>query len=309
DSLARDPAPAAIPDGSFYDPYRFGFFDDQIRVSTRTLALGGSPARQDAHRLLLALSWGGRGEWDSALVNLDRRVATGTDSVAAFAAYGVAAAGVWLGAVDPKEAAARRPAAAQAARDATGRADLAWLDGVLAAARRDRAGLAQARSALHDSGDPASGALDRSLGSFDDALRGDTREAGKRMAALEWEEAALSAPDFRGHPLVMPLDRAAAAGWLVQSGDAEQALRLLQWVDGPFFLHPGMIYGTMLQGLADLERGRIEERLGHAELAVGYYRKFLARYDRPGPRHRALLEEARGRIRELSAPGQPSATH
>ncbi|HET7426971.1 MAG TPA: protein kinase, partial [Gemmatimonadales bacterium] len=47
DSLARDPAPAAIPDGSFYDPYRFGFFDDQIRVSTRTLALGGSPARQD----------------------------------------------------------------------------------------------------------------------------------------------------------------------------------------------------------------------------------------------------------------------
>ena len=301
DSIARDPAPAAIPDGSFYDAYRFGFFDDQIRVSTKTLALGGPAARQDAHRLLLALSWGGRGAWDSALVGLDRMVAAGTDSVAALTAYGVATAGVWLDAVDPREAAARRPAAAQAARDGTGRADLAWLDGVLAAGRRDRAGLAQARSALRNSGDPASGALDRSLGSFDEALRGDTREAGKRMAALEWEEAAVSAPHFASHPLVIPLDRAAAAGWLVESGDAEQALRLLQWVDGPFFIHASTMYGIMLEGLADLERGRIEERLGHAELAVGYYRRFVARYDRPGSRHVALVEEARSRIRELSA--------
>jgi hypothetical protein len=75
-------------------------------------------------------------------------------------------------------------------------------------------------------------------------------------------------------------------------------------VDGPFFLHPSTNYGIMLQGLADLERGRIEERLGHAELAVNYYRKFLSRYDRPAPKHRALLEEARDRIRELSAARQ-----
>jgi hypothetical protein len=68
-----------------------------------------------------------------------------------------------------------------------------------------------------------------------------------------------------------------------------------------------MIYGTMLQGLADLERGRIEERLGHGELAVGYYRKFLARYDRPGPKHMPLLEEARARVRELSAPRQTAS--
>jgi hypothetical protein len=164
------------------------------------------------------------------------------------------------------------------------------------AARHDRDGLAEARAALRRSGDPGWGALDRSLGAFDAALRGATREAGEAMAALEWEQAALAAPDFASHPLVIPINRLAAARWLASTGDAEQAVRLLRWVEGAFFLHPSTIYGLMFAGLADLERARTEERLGHAELARSYYQSFLRRYDRPVPRHLLLVEEAKTRL-------------
>jgi serine/threonine-protein kinase len=299
DSIARDVAPAAVPAGSFYDPYRYGYFAQQIGVSRAVLATGGPPERQRVHRLLLALSWGGRGAWDSALVGLDRLAAGGTDSIAALRAYGLAALGVWLGAVDPGEALARRAAAAQGAgAGGTGRSELAWLDGVLAAGRADRRELAEARAALRRSGDPGWSALDRSLGAFDAALRGATREAGQAMAALEWEEAALAAPDFASHPLVIPIDRLAAARWLASTGDADQALRLLRWVDGAYFLHESTIWGLMFAGLADLERGRIEERLGHAELARSYYQRFLRRYDRPVRQHLPLVEEAKTRMSE-----------
>ncbi|HET6579167.1 MAG TPA: protein kinase [Gemmatimonadales bacterium] len=299
DSVARDVAPAAVPSGSFYDPICYGWFADQIRVSRQVLAADGPPDRRRVHRLLLALSWGGRGAWDSALVNLDRLAADGTDTVAALRAYGLAAVGVWLDAVDPREAAARRAAAARAARGgATGAAELAWLDGVLAGGRRDRRALAEARAELGRSVDPARRALDRSLGALDAALRGDIREAGKTMATLEWEQAELLAPDFASHPLAVPLDRLAAARWLAASGDAEQAVRLLRWVDGPFLLHPSTVYSFMFAGLADLERGRAEERLGHADLAASYYQRFLQRYDRPVQRHLPLVEEAKARLRE-----------
>jgi len=297
DSIARDIAPAAVPDGSFYDPFRFGFFAQQIGVSREVLATGGPSEWLAMHRLLLALSWGGRGAWDSALAGLDQLAAGGTDSTAALRAYGLAALGVWLDAVDPREALARRAAAAQSARaGGTGRAELAWLDGVLAAGRHDRDGLAEARAALRRSGDPGWGALDRSLGAFDAALRGATREAGEAMAALEWEEAGLAAPDFASHPLVIPINRLAAARWLASTGDPAQALRLLRWVEGAYFLHPSTIYGLMFAGLADLERGRTEERLGHAELARSYYQSFLRRYDRPVQRHLPLVKEAKTRL-------------
>ncbi|MGH7514479.1 MAG: hypothetical protein ACREOQ_16325, partial [Gemmatimonadales bacterium] len=297
DSVARDPAPAAVTDGSFYDPYRFGWYARQIRVSRLALARGGSSDRQRTQARLVALSWVGRGAWDSALVSLDRSAAEGTDSAAALRAYGVAAVGSWLDALDPREADARRPAAAGAAGDgAAGRAELAWLDGVVAAARRDRRALAEARDGLRRSGDPASAALDRSLGAMETAVRGDTREAGSAMASLEWEQAALGDRDFASHPLAVPLDRLAAARWLAASGDAEQALRLLRWGDAPFYIHPSTLYSLMLAALVDLDRGRIEDRLGHADLAAGHYRAFLRRYDRPVPRHAALVKQAKARI-------------
>jgi serine/threonine-protein kinase len=296
DSLAPDPAPAAAT-GSFFDAFNFGFFPEQIGLSRRIVeAGGGPPERQRFHRQTIALSWVGRGAWDSALAGLDRLAADGADSADALRAYGFAAMGAWLEAVDPGEAAGRRSRAAETARGASGRAELAWIDGVVASAQRDRAALSQARAELARSGDAASRALDRSLGALDAALRGDTAEAGSALAAVEWEEAAVNAPDFVDHPLAIALDRIAGARWLASAGDAEQALRLLRWMDGPFLLHPSTEYSPAFAGLVDFERGRIEDRQGHTDSARASYARFLRRYDQPVARHRALVEEARKRI-------------
>jgi hypothetical protein len=49
------------------------------------------------------------------------------------------------------------------------------------------------------------------------------------------------------------------------------------------------------------------KRLGHAELAGSYYRRFLRRYDRPVQRHLPLVEQARSRMRELAVERTPPA--
>jgi serine/threonine-protein kinase len=301
DSIARDPAPEAVPDGSFYDAFRYGFQAEQIGVSEQAVRAGNSPVRQEVLAKLLALSWAGRGAWDSALVATDRLVRSEVDSSAPLRAYGLAVIGAWLGAIDQHEADVRRQAAvAMAQANGADRAEVAWLDGVSAVGRRDRHALAQARAALRGAGDPGGNALDRSLAAFDAGLAGAPGAAGAAMATLEWQEAAVLARDFRPHPYAIAVDRLAAARWLA-SGDPEQALRLLTWVDGPYLLHPGTVYSVMLTGLVDLERGRIEERRGHAGPARNYYREFLRRYDRPVIGHRQLVEEAKAALVRLAS--------
>ena len=298
DSMARDPAPQAVGDGSFYDPFRYGFPAEQIRVSERALRVGGTPARMAVHGRLLALSWAARGAWDSALVAMDQFVRSGTDREAALRAYGLAVVGVWLGAVNQREADARRQAAVTVAQaNAADRAEIAWLDGLVAVSRGDRSGIADARAAIQRTGDSSATALDRSLAAFDAALGGNKARAGKAMAELEWQEAATGARAFVRHPYTIPVDRLAAARWLAESGDGEQALRLLAVVDGPYLLHPSTPYSIMLTPLADLERARIEERQGRTELARNYYEEFLRIYDRPVAAHRSLVEEANGAVR------------
>jgi serine/threonine-protein kinase len=294
DSIARDPEPAAVPYGSFYDAYLYGFPAEQIRVSAQVVRARVPPARQAAHGRLLALSWAQRGAWDSALVAMDRLVTSETDSAAALESYGLAVVGSWLGAVDQGEADARRQSAVTLARaNGADRAEVAWLDGLAAAGRRDRRALAEARAAIRGTGDPSVNALDRSLAAFDAALAGATGAAGTAMAELEWQEAAVSAPDFRHHPYTIAVDRLAGARWLAASGDADQALRLLTLVDGPYLIHSSTVYSLMLAGLVDLERGRIEEQRGRAGSARNYYREFVRRYDRPVMGHRRLVEEAK----------------
>jgi len=303
DSMARDPAPEAVHTGSFYDAFLYGFLDWQIRVSQRGLRVGSPPARE-INTTLLALSWAGRGAWDSALVAMDRLVATGLEPGAPLRAYGLAVVGAWVGAVDPREAQPRRaPAVAAADTNGADRAEVAWLDGLLAVSRRDRHGVAEARAELGRTGDPGAKALDRSLEALDAGLAGKTDAAATALAALEWQEAAVSAPDFLAHPYTIAVDRLAAARWLAASGDTEQAARLLTSVDGAYFLHPSTLYSLMLTGLVDLERGRIEEQRGHEPAARDYYREFLRRYDRPMPNHRQLVEEAKAGMGRLTPAG------
>ncbi|HEY7029452.1 MAG TPA: protein kinase, partial [Gemmatimonadales bacterium] len=92
DSIARDPEPAAGAGGTFYDPFLYGFLEQQILVCQRALQIG-DPGRQGWHKRLLALSWAGRGAWDSALVVMDRLGEHGVDSSAALRTYGMAVVG------------------------------------------------------------------------------------------------------------------------------------------------------------------------------------------------------------------------
>ena len=300
DSIARDPEPAAGNDGTFYDAFLYGFLDQQIRVCERALQVGGL-TRKGWHQRLLAVSLAGRGAWDAALVVMDRLVESGVDSSAALRAYGIAVVGTWLGALDAGEAGRRRGSAVSHLSTPMDRAELAWLDGIAAATAKDRPALAAARAALGKSEDRAAKALDRSLAAFDQALTGKTSNAGAALAALEWEEAAAWAPDFVEHPFTIAVDRIAAARWLVDARDLDQAARLLALGDGAYFIHPSVTYSTMVSGLIARERGRIEERLGHAGAAREFYQEFLRRYDRPTPSHRGIVEEAKTKVAALGS--------
>jgi TolB-like protein/tetratricopeptide (TPR) repeat protein len=304
DSMARDPAPSASKQGSFYDPFRYGRGAEQIAISSQAIRLGvGPPARQVVHRRLVALSWAGRGAWDSALTAMDRLASSGLDRSAALRSYGLAVVASWLGAVDPRNAEQRRDAAASSATSDSDRAELLWLDGVLAMGRNDRRALAAARTGLERNPDPAAGVLGRSLAAFDTGLGGASRAAGEALAGLEWEQAAVNAGLYSGHPWVIGVNRLAGARWLAAAGtaaDSTEALRLLTWVESPYFLHQSTIYSVMFAGLAELERGRIEDRRVNVEAARRHYEEFRRRYDRPMPSQQGIVDEVRSSLWRLT---------
>jgi tRNA A-37 threonylcarbamoyl transferase component Bud32/TolB-like protein/tetratricopeptide (TPR) repeat protein len=298
DSIARDPEPAAGAGGTFYDPFLYGFLEQQILVCQRALQIG-DPGRQGWHKRLLALSWAGRGAWDSALVVMDRLGEHGVDSSAALRTYGMAVVGAWLGGIDIREAERRRARAEARVSTPSDRAELAWLDGIAAVTRRDRPGLAEARTQLGSSGDPSANSLDRSLAAFDQGLAGKAADAGAALAGLEWEQAAVWARDFKEHPYTLSVDRIAAAQWLADSKDFDQAARLLAIGDGAYLIHASVDYVTMLSGLIAQERARIEEQRGNASGAQEYYREFLRRYDRAVLGHQRMVMQAEARVAAL----------
>ena len=308
DSVARDLARGDVLPWAPLGIY--GFLGPEIELQHHILRLGVSPERAVASRREIAYAWSARGAWDSALVAMDQYVANsgGADSAGPLRAFRLAALGVWLGAVPAREAAARRAAGLNVARHLGLRqqAEVAWLDGILAAAARDRGGVARARDAIRSVGDSDAVMLDRSLAAFALALAGATRQAGDAMAALEWEEAGDWSPARFLYPAVMPINRLAAAEWLFAAGDTTQAARLLNWIDADFAVGLASTGGTV-RPLVELERGRIAEAQGHPDLASQHYREFLIRYDMPVPAHRHLVEEANAAMTRLSLPGNRGA--
>jgi hypothetical protein len=209
-----------------------------------------------------------------------------------------------VGAVPAAEASARREVAhrAFAGLGSFERAELALVDGILAVARRDRRALAEARRAVQASGDSMTSVLDQTLAAFDRFLVGDTRQAGKALAALEWRQAEDYYPNNFSR-ILMPVSRLAASEWLLASGDTAGSARLLTWVEADG--GPGGSGKFMLKGLVELQRARIEDARGHPTLARDHYRQFLTRYDLPMAAHRHLVEEAREALARLSGRGDP----
>jgi TolB-like protein len=278
----------------------FGFPRAQGDMSTRVIRLRVPPKITAIHRRFVARSWAARGGWDSALVAMDRYADAAPDELAGLDVYALAVVGVWLGVLDSSAAIRRRGPAAQAADRGSveSRAELAWLDGLLAFARQDSRGLAAAREILKRAGRPGRDVLGRSLDAFADELAGARRRAAHALAALEWERAERtgfvdSVDDH--HPYLTAVNRLAASRWLGAEGDTAEAARLLTWHEAMRLPRSGEV-GAMFSALAYLEAGRLEHGRGHLDLARYHYAQFLRRYDQPVPAHRQLVEEAKAAL-------------
>jgi hypothetical protein len=298
-----------------FDPHRFalgaaqyGFpgAHEQLRPFMAGVA---SPAVTSAMRLTRAVADAQRGAWTSALATMDQFVATTSDPIWPLYRYRLAAVGAWLGTLDPGLATAPRAAVddvREQLRPAS-RAELAWLDGVLAVARNDARALAAARRSLAGTDSVTAPFLDRSLGAFTLALAGRRSQAADSLVALEHEraEGGWSRRRSDAHPFLTAVNRLAAARWLVERGDAATADRLLTWHQAVLFpLRETREANAIIEPLAYLEQARAAEALGRDELARTYYQRFLWRYDTPAESHRHLLEEARAALVRLGRRGQ-----
>jgi tRNA A-37 threonylcarbamoyl transferase component Bud32/TolB-like protein len=294
DSVARDiVADTAI--GALETELGFGFPAAQTAIDRRVLAGRPAPELRAAALRSLALSWAARGAWDSALAAIDRYAADPADPRAPVYAYSLTVLGAWLRAIPPTEAERHRAAAhgalprlSEEARQVLG-ACLHWHDGVLAFVEGNPARLAAAREALLQLHTPDGDWNARGLAAYAVALEGRRAEAGKRLAALEWEMADHSTVgDLSRYDLL--ISRISAAGWLAEAGDREQAIRLLRAADAKGSGKRADWYVSA--GPAQLMLGRLLEARGDRSEAAEAYRQFLRRVDLPGAGQRAQVREA-----------------
>jgi hypothetical protein len=306
-----------------YHLLRAGYPAAQLQLNARATSFGGlPPAATTGFRASDGWAWAARGRWDSALTILKQVAAERPGvigqrrydrpffvpiggPVLAIESYGLAVVGAWLGVASPAEAHDRRAAALasvatltdeRSRSDARGR--IAWLDGLLGFARRDRRAIESARREADRSGFFQARQVVNSLKAFEHALSGDSKRAGRELADLE--EAC--ADDDYGCSLFTPniaVQRLAAAQWLAQTGDTERARRLLRWQDARSW--PGWLYSLndVLAAPTYFTRARIEETLGDTARARRYYRHFLRRYDQPMQSQAHLVEEARSALARM----------
>jgi tetratricopeptide (TPR) repeat protein len=291
-----------------------GFPTAQIELNNRALvARKASADLVTWFRGVKAWAWASRGAWDSALTIITDVAAkhpgpyqpSGGKPVFALENYGLAVLGAWLGAIPHTVAEQRRPSAArvigelpedQNKYDALGR--LAWFDGLLGFATRDRRAIGAARTAAARSRYQQKELVDRSLRAFDQALAGNRTKAGRALAELA--ERCVVQVGCNPRTPHIAVQRLAAAQWLQEPGDLERSARLLRYQDEPKRGWSWLIR-DVLSGPTYLARARIEERRGNSALALEYYEQFLRRYDAAVPALYPLIDEARNARARLAA--------
>jgi TolB-like protein len=299
DSIARSlsgtfrPGSNGMPDRMQGGIARFEFPAARSDLSARQLRTGR--VSQWFQWQVIAYSWASRGGWDSALVAMDRATRDNPMPQAGVIGYRLAAIGTWLGVVDDSVVSRLRAGAGGATdrmRPAF-RAELAWLDGLVAATRRDVAAVARARATLRRTGAPEVEMLDSSLAAFAHDLAGDRRRAVALLLALERDRPRID--DV--HPYLAGVHRMTASRWLATSGDRASAASLLTWHETIGSRAPQALHANaLLAPFANLERAALLEELSQREAARVHYRRFLAIYDSPGPAHRALVARARAAL-------------
>jgi tRNA A-37 threonylcarbamoyl transferase component Bud32 len=287
-----------------------GYPATQLDLNRRALRVRPLPAQTArAYRAADAWVWAARGRWDSALATMSAVVAEGQELPGinpplVVQDYGLAVLGAVLGAVDPALAAQRRAAVAGSLDRLTdqearrfARARLAWTDGLLGFARRDRGAIRRARADLRGNDGFQDNLVDRSLAALEHALAGDRRRAGRALADLE--DYCVAHEDCGSVVPHIAIQRFLAGQWLAETGEVERAARLLRWQDGDWY-DWSWLYGDALGGPAFLVRARLEEGRADTARAREYYRQFLRRYDQPVPSQAHLVEEARSALARLA---------
>ena len=274
--------PSRGEEGRFQGGFlRYGYSGARIDAARRALRQRGvTPARAAFEWNEVASAWMARGGFDSAIVALDRVTSADSGASRALSSYRLASVGAWLGGVAPAHALARRPASSRVASMKPGeRVELAWVDGVLAVARRDTVILAAARTELHArQGDAQAGLADSSLLAFWMELRGDRNGAIRTMSALERDRF----NDGRLHPYRSGIDRLALGRWLRASGRNRDAAHVLMWPEAVITRDvPLATANAVLASEAYLERGRAELSMrdtlaARAHLSSSHRRRDLA---------------------------------
>jgi serine/threonine-protein kinase len=296
-------------DVAAWSPFlQLGYPAAQIELNRRTLRLGLDGAPAAAQLRGIAWSWAVRGAWDSALSTMRLALRAkphpaNDQGVTPVDDYALAVLGGWLRGIEPEEAMRRRPAAVSTVQrldpgdwKSESQWTMAWLDGIAAFARKDRAALERARVESRASGHPLAGFLDRSLAAYGRALRGQRAAAGRELAALQLCTVTRRC-GFRIMPSVAT-DRLAAATWLLESGDTAQASRLLTWYES---LQGGWdaSYTHVVTPFAYLLRARIDAARGDTLSARTHYGYFLRRFDAPVTTQRYLVTEANTALAQL----------
>ena len=303
DSVARAlsvgfrPSATGMPDRLQAGIARFEFPAARSDLSARQVRSGMAPAPFQWQ--VIAYSWATRGRWDSALVAMEKAVQARARLETAVIGYRLAVVGSWLGAVEPSVAATWRMRAI-GTRDRIRpafRAELAWLDGLFAASRRDAAGIAEARAWLRRSGAPELEMLDSSLAAFALDLAGDRPRALALLLALERDRYRVD--DV--HAYLAGVHRLTASRWLAQSGDTAGAAQLLTWHEAMGYRSTQPLHANaLLAPFAYLERAPLLAALGQAGAARLHYERFLALYDSPVQAHRGLVQQAREELQRVA---------
>jgi serine/threonine protein kinase/tetratricopeptide (TPR) repeat protein len=305
DSIARGlsgkfrPSSNGMPDRLQGGIARFEFPAARSDLAERQLRTGLVPVRWQWQ--VIAYSWASRGRWDSALVALDRATRDNPVPQSGLLGYRLAAIGAWLGAVDHSIVSRSRVHAVNAShrmRPAF-RAELAWLDGLVAATRRDAEALASARVALRRTGAPEVEMLDSSLVTFAHELAGNRPRALALLLAIERDRRRTD----EVHPYLAGVHRMTASRWLAMSGDAAGAASLLTWHEAIGSRAAQALHANaLLAPFAYLERAALLENLGQHESARQHYSRFLNIYDAPVAPHRGLVARARAALERLPPP-------
>ena len=273
----------------------------ELKLAGLAAAQGAAPALLARTRQWDATAWAMRGDWDSALVAIDRTLAAEPDLRLAVVRYAFGVMALQVGAAERPAALERRPDpaafGASPALLATANRQLAFLDGMVAHAEGDAAGINAARERLRDlSGDEYAAFLEREMGAFRLELDGHRDEAADSLVAIEWERGNANRFDY----YIVPFIRLAAGRWKAEAGQAATADSLLAYYESGTTDLTAQLLLKQTAPLAALERARAWDQAGNAERATHFYREFLRMYDLPPAQHRPYVEEAKAALVRLA---------